>query len=122
MKPASLFLTEESLGINADLYELTMALAYFEAGCTTDRATFEVFAPKLSTKRNFYVAAGLEQVFHFLKCFKFGNESIEYLKRLPVFQTASDSFFEYLRHFEFTGDVYAMPEGTVFFAKEQKSY
>lgn len=118
MKPASLFLTEESLGINADLYELTMALAYFEAGCTTDRATFEVFAPKLSTKRNFYVAAGLEQVFHFLKCFKFGNESIEYLKGLPVFRTASNSFFEYLRNFEFTGDVYAMPEGTVFFAKE----
>lgn len=118
MKARSLFPTEETLAINTDLYELTMAAAYFEAGCTEDRATFELFAPKLPTSRSFLIAVGLEQSLHLLENVCFTDNIIRYLQSLDPFKSINSAFFDYLRAFRFTGDVYALPEGTVCFANE----
>lgn len=118
MKARSLFPTEETLAINTDLYELTMAAAYFEAGCTEDRATFELFAPRLPTSRRFLITVGLEQSLHLLENVCFTENTIRFLQSLDPFKSVNSAFFDYLRDFRFTGDVYALPEGTVCFANE----
>jgi len=113
-----LFPTRDTLGINTDLYELTMAAAYFQAGCAEKRATFELFTRRLPTNRSFLVAAGLEQALHFVLNVGFSDASLAYLQALPNFQHVDKSFFDYLKEFRFSGDVYAIPEGTIFFAHE----
>lgn len=100
-----------------DLYQLTMSGAYYECGFRQD-ATFEWFIRKLPQNRSYVLAAGLDNVLDFLQSFSFTQEEIDYLKSLPDFQTLPKDFFKYLRDLEFTGDVWAMPEGTVFFPGE----
>lgn len=116
-EPKSLFLTDNSLGIATDLYQLTMAAGYFEQKMQ-DIATFELFVRQLPKNRSYLVTAGLEQALHYLAHITFSPETIQFLRQLPIFNRVSQKFFEYLRSFAFTGSVYAMPEGTIAFAEE----
>src|SRR6202046_3882826 len=105
-------------GLSTDLYQLTMAAGYFEAGKQSEIATFELFFRRLPRYRNYVVAAGLAQAVDYLLNLKFTDEEIDYLRGLPQFQRVSTGFFEALRQLRFTGDVFAMPEGTPIFANE----
>jgi len=101
----------------ADLYELTMAAAYFENDFRAT-ASFELFVRSLPQERSFLVAAGLEQALEYLESVRFEASDITYLRRQPVFAHVSDAFFDYLKDFRFTGEVWAMPEGTPVFGEE----
>ena len=116
-QPRPLFLNNENLCIATDLYQLTMAAGYYE--CKKNHtSTFELFVRTLPENRSYLIAAGLEQVVHYLNNLKFTGEYIKYLKKLPVFKGVSNGFFKYLHNLRFSGDVYAVPEGTIFFANE----
>ena len=97
-----------------DLYELTMLQAYLERGME-ETAVFELFVRKLPPARGFLMAAGLEQVLDYLEALRFTPSDLDWLARDGRF---SHSFLNYLERFRFTGDVHAMPEGTVFFPHE----
>jgi nicotinate phosphoribosyltransferase len=101
-----------------DLYELTMAAGYFEAGKATEKAAFELSIRRLPKNRNFVLAAGLQQVVEYLLNLHFEAAEIDYLRGLPQFRNVSPGFFDYLRDFRFTGDLFAVPEGTPLFAGE----
>ncbi len=105
-------------GLLTDLYQLTMAAGYFESGHSADLATFELFVRKLPENRNFLVAAGLEQVVDYLVNLKFTKDEIDYLRGLPQFSSAPTGFFDSLANFRFTGDLYAVREGTPVFPGE----
>src|SRR5271154_154957 len=109
-------MTEYS-GLLTDLYELTMAAGYLQTRFD-GRATFELFVRHLPQRRNYLVAAGLEQAIEFLENVSFTVGEAEYLRRLPVFGNIREEFFSYLTKFRFTGDVWAMPEGTIVFPGE----
>jgi nicotinate phosphoribosyltransferase len=100
-----------------DLYELTMAAAYFDNNESGD-ATFELFARNFPKNRSYLVAAGLEQALAYLRELRFNADHIEFLRKHPSFKNVSRAFFDYLGEFEFRGDVWAIPEGTVFFTDE----
>ena len=104
-------------GLQTDLYELTMAAAYLETGFDA-KLTFELFVRHMPPRRNYLVAAGLDQALDYLENVNFSHDDIQYLRNLPVFRSIRDNFFEYLSRFRFSGDVWAMPEGTVFFPGE----
>jgi nicotinate phosphoribosyltransferase len=105
-------------GLLTDLYELTMAAGYFEAGKAAEKATFEFSFRRLPPNRNFILTAGLPQVVDYLLNLRFEEEEIRYLQSLAQFRHASAAFWDYLRAFRFTGDLFAMPEGTPVFAGE----
>ena len=105
-------------GLLTDLYELTMAAGYFEAGKTAERATFEIAIRRLPPHRNYVLAAGLPQIVDYLLNLSFTDEEVDYLRGLPQFRLVSPRFFEYLRGVRFTGDLFAVPEGTPLFAGE----
>ena len=105
-------------GLLTDLYELTMAAGYYEAGKVQQKATFELTIRRLPAHRNFVLAAGLPQAIDYLLNLSFSGEEIDYLRGLPAFARVSARFFDYLRGFRFTGDVFAVPEGTPLFAGE----
>ncbi len=107
----------EYSGLLTDLYELTMAAGYFQTRFDA-RATFELFVRNLPRDRNYLVAAGLEQGLEFLENVRFSAEEIRFLRGHPVFRNIRDEFFDYLGKFRFTGDVHALPEGTLVFAGE----
>jgi nicotinate phosphoribosyltransferase len=118
MTSASTMLTDSShSGLLADLYELTMAAGYFETRFEA-RATFELFVRRMPPRRNFLVAAGLEQALEFLENVHFTAEEIVYLRRHPAFARIGAGFFDYLAAFRFSGEVLAMPEGTLCFPGE----
>jgi nicotinate phosphoribosyltransferase len=100
-----------------DLYELTMAAAYFDNDETAE-ATFELFVRNLPRNRSYLIAAGLEQAVGYLKELRFTREHIRFLRKHPVFKDVSKEFFKYLSNFRFGGDVWAIPEGTAFFTDE----
>lgn len=95
-----------------------MAAGYFQAGKTRETATFELFFRKLPRYRNFVLAAGLAQAVDYLLNLHFTEEEVKYLETLPQFSRVPPEFFEALRAFRFTGDLFAMPEGTPIFAGE----
>ena len=105
-------------GLLTDLYELTMTAGYVEKGLTEAKASFEVFVRHLPAHRNYLVAAGLEQALAFLENVRFSEDDVAYVRRLPLFRQLDGAFFEFLAGFRFTGDVWAMPEGTIFFPGE----
>ncbi len=107
----------EHSGLLTDLYELTMAAGYLQTGFD-GKATFELFVRHLPQRRNYLVAAGLEQALEFLENVHFTPEEIDYLRRHRVFSHVREDFFAYLAKFRFTGDVWAMPEGTLVFPGE----
>src|SRR4051812_35833779 len=100
-----------------DLYELTMAAAYFACKFHA-RASFELFVRGLPRGRSYLVFTGLEQALDFLEDLQFKPQDIDYLRRHAMFARVPGEFWNYLREFRFTGDVWAMPEGTPFFAEE----
>ena len=104
-------------GLLTDLYELTMAAGYVQKRFDA-RATFELFVRSLPPHRNYLVAAGLEQALDFLENVRFSGEDIAYLQAQPFFRNVHSDFFDYLSRFHFTGDVWALPEGTIFFPGE----
>ncbi|HHT9138264.1 MAG TPA: nicotinate phosphoribosyltransferase [Candidatus Wunengus sp. YC60] len=116
-EPESLFLPENSLGIVTDLYQLTMSAGYFEQR-KQDVATFELSVRHLPKNRSYLIVAGLEQALHYLTHITFSEDTIQYLRQLPLFNHVSHDFFEYLKNFTFSGTVHAMPEGTIVFAEE----
>ena len=97
-----------------DLYQINMIQAYLDHG-ETKIAVFEFFVRNLPPRRGFLVAAGLEQALDFLENLRFPPEEIEWLRSTGRF---GNNLLDYLAGFRFTGDVHAMPEGTVFFANE----
>jgi nicotinate phosphoribosyltransferase len=97
-----------------DLYQLTMLQGYMARGME-EPAVFELFVRHLPSQRGFLVAAGLEQALDYLEQLRFTSTEIEWLASTNRF---SADFLAYLERFRFTGDVHAMPEGTVFFAAE----
>ena len=107
----------EDNALATDLYELTMAAAYFETH-EDARATFELFVRTFPKNRSYLIAAGLEQAVEYLRRLRFRDEHIKYLKKDPNFKNVSNRFFRHLKRLRFTGDVWAIPEGTVFFTNE----
>ena len=97
-----------------DLYQLTMLQGYYERNME-DLAVFEFFVRKLPKNRGYLVAAGLAQVLTYLEQLRFSSDEIEWLASTGQFQP---SMLDRLETLKFTGDVHAMPEGTVFFQNE----
>lgn len=108
-----MFLTESST-LLTDLYQLTMLQAYFEQGMN-DVAVFEFFVRRLPPNRGFLVAAGLEQALEYLEDLRFTDDELDWVRQSGRF---SADLADRLAGLRFTGDVHAMPEGTVFFADE----
>ncbi len=106
-----------SSALLTDLYELTMAAAYFE-NQVHDTASFELFVRALPENRCYLLLAGLEQILDYLENLRFTPEQIDHLRAQPVFARVSSEFFDYLAELRFTGEVWAMPEGTVVFGEE----
>jgi nicotinate phosphoribosyltransferase len=114
----SLLLVPDRLGLVTDLYELTMAAAYWCAGLADRVATFDLFFRELPPRRGYMIAAGLEQAVHYLLNLHFTEPDIAYVRSLPVFQHVPAGWFDALLRLRFTGDVWAMPEGTAAFPAE----
>ena len=104
--------------LNTDLYQLTMAAGYFAARKTDECATFEMTVRRLPENRNFLIAAGLQQAVEYLLKLQFKQDEVDYLKTLPQFAKAPAAFFDFLLNLRFTGDLFALPEGTALFANE----
>ncbi|MBR7096007.1 MAG: nicotinate phosphoribosyltransferase, partial [Clostridia bacterium] len=98
-----------------DFYELTMANGYFELGKGQEIAYFDVFFRQIPDGGGFAIAAGLEQVVDYIRELHFTEEDIAFLRGKGCF---SEGFLEYLSQFRFTGDIYAVPEGTPIFPGE----
>jgi nicotinate phosphoribosyltransferase len=98
----------------ADLYELTMMQAYLREGLS-ETAAFSLFVRRLPPTRNYLIACGLETVLDFLQHVKFSTDDISYLSSLSLF---TPEFLDWLLDFHFTGDVFAVPEGTPVFGNE----
>jgi nicotinate phosphoribosyltransferase len=107
-------MTERSSALLTDLYQINMMQAYLDHG-ETETAVFELFVRNLPPRRGFLVAAGLEQALHYLETLQFPPAEIEWLKSTGRFRT---NLLDCLAALRFTGDVHAVPEGTVFFANE----
>lgn len=103
--------------LQTDLYQLTMAAAYHAQG-HNPYATFELFVRKLPSQRSFLVAAGLEEALSALETLAFTPEEVDYIRQQPAFSSMSSDFFESLLTLRFTGEVWAVPEGTVVFPNE----
>ncbi|MDQ7011595.1 MAG: hypothetical protein Q9M29_07220, partial [Mariprofundaceae bacterium] len=97
-----------------DLYQLTMVQSYLDHGLT-GTASFEFFVRKMPAHRGFLLFCGLESVLNFLQSLQFNDSEIAWLKQSGRF---SESLTDYLADIRFTGDVDAMPEGTIFFPNE----
>ena len=105
--------------LSTDLYELTMIAGYFSRGRhESSTATFELFARRLPPNRAYLVAAGLDPLLQYLEDLRFAEEEIAWLGQLPAMARVPAAFLDYLRVFRFTGDVWAVPEGTPVFPNE----
>ena len=103
-----------NLTLLTDLYELTMMQGYFK-NPTNQTVIFDMFYRNNPCGGSFAITAGLEQMIEYIENLHFTDEDIEYLRSLNIFQ---EDFLEYLSSFHFTGDIYAIPEGTVVFPRE----
>ncbi|WP_456457055.1 nicotinate phosphoribosyltransferase [Thermovibrio sp.] len=97
-----------------DLYQLTMLYAYFKSG-KTQTTSFELFIRELPEKRNYLVFAGLKDAVNFIENLSFSKEDIDYLYSLNLFP---DDFLDFLKSFRFTGNLWALKEGEIFFQYE----
>ncbi|MCI8851981.1 MAG: nicotinate phosphoribosyltransferase [Lachnospiraceae bacterium] len=103
-----------NLTLMTDLYELTMMQGYFKSQ-TNETVVFDMFYRRNPCGNGFAIAAGLEQVMDYIKNLTFTPEDISYLRSLHLFD---EDFLDYLKDFHFSGDIYAIPEGTVVFPRE----
>lgn len=104
-----------NLTMLCDFYELTMAHGYFEHGYKDRITYFDLFYRRCPDGGGFAIAAGLEQIIEYIQELRFEPEDIEYLRGRKLF---SEEFLEYLANFKFTGDIWAVPEGTPVFPRE----
>jgi nicotinate phosphoribosyltransferase len=104
-----------NLSMLCDFYEFTMASGYYRNGFYKKVAYFDVFFRSLPDKGGFAIAAGLEQAIGYIQQLKFDSEDIKYLRSRKLFD---EGFLSYLEGFRFTGDIYAVPEGTPVFPNE----
>jgi nicotinate phosphoribosyltransferase len=104
---------DRPLALFTDLYELTMLRAYLELGID-QTAVFSLFVRRLPPERNFLVAAGLDDLLRAIETLRFSDVDLAYLKA----QGFPDAILGWLKDFRFSGDIHAMPEGTVFFENE----
>ena len=98
-----------------DFYELTMSNGYFQNGFYKRNVYFDVFFRKVPDNGGFAIAAGLENVIEYIRELHFDDDDIEFLRKKGIF---NEEFFKYLRNFKFSGDIYAVPEGTPVFPNE----
>jgi len=98
-----------------DLYQLTMVGGYYLLGKKDQKASFDYFFRKIPDEGGFCVAAGLEQLIQYIQDLHFSGEDMDYLKSLNLFPPG---VLEYFRDLRFTGDLYAVPEGTLVFPQE----
>lgn len=98
-----------------DFYELTMGNGYFETGKKDQICYFDIFFRRIPDGGGFAIAAGLEQAIDYIKHLSFSESDLDFLREKGIF---SEGFLNYLRHFHFTGDIYAVPEGTPIFPHE----
>ncbi len=105
----------ENKTIMTDLYELTMAQTYFNEGKTDEIAYFDVFYRTNPFKGGYAISGGLSDIIDYLNNFRFEDEDIDYLRSTSLF---TENFLEYLKKLKFTGDLYAMPDGTAIFPNE----
>jgi len=108
------WVSNSNVALFTDLYELNMLQSYFDEGMN-DVAVFDLFVRRLPSNRNYLVACGLEHTLQYLESLVFPDEAIDYLESINRF---SDAFLKSLRRLHFTGDVYAVPEGTLIYANE----
>ncbi len=106
---------KRNLTMVMDLYELTMANGYFNDGDMEARVAFDVFYRKNPDRGGFAIFAGLEQIVEYIENLHFSTEDIAYLRSLNTF---TDAFLDYLKNFQFQGDLYAFPEGTIMYPHE----
>ena len=104
-----------NLTLLTDLYELTMMQGYFEDKDINETVIFDVFYRSNPNNNGYAICAGLEQAIDYIKNLKFDEEDISYLRNLGIFK---EDFLEYLKSFKFTGDMYAIPEGSIMFPRE----
>lgn len=104
-----------NLTLLTDLYQLTMMNGYFENGVHEDIVVFDMFFRKNACKGGYTIVCGIEQFVDYVNNLHFSNEDIEYLKSLNLF---SDKFLKFLQEFKFTGDIYAVEEGSIMFPNE----
>ena len=106
---------KRNLTLLTDLYELTMMQGYYKNKNAENTVVFDVFYRENPFHGGYAICAGLDQVIEYIKDLHFDDEDIEYLRSMKVFD---EDFLEYLKDFKFTGDIYAIPEGTVIFPRE----
>ncbi len=104
-----------NIAMAMDMYELTMSNGYLAGKCQDMTAAFDVFYRNNPDQAGFAIFAGLEQVVQYIQNMHFDEEDVEYLRSQKLF---SEEFLDYLLHFKFKGDIYAMPEGTVIYPNE----
>ena len=107
-------MSKRNLTLLTDLYELTMMQGYYEKG-QNENVIFDVFFRQNPCNNGYSVCAGLDQVIDYIKNLHFTYEDVDYLRGLGIFK---EDFLHYLSGFHFSGDIYAIPEGTVVFPKE----
>lgn len=105
----------DNLTLLTDLYELTMMQGYFYSELKNKKAVFDLFFRKTPDKNGYVIACGLEQALDYVSTISFEDDDIAYLRGLNIF---TEDFLDYLKNFKFTGDIYAIPEGTVVFPNE----
>lgn len=108
-------MNKRNLTMLCDFYELTMANGYLRCGKQNQIAYFDVFFRDVPDGGGFAIAAGLEQIIEYIRDLKFNEDDIEYLREQKCFD---EEFLEYLKNFRFSGDIYAVPEGTPIFPRE----
>ncbi len=108
-------MSKQNLTLLTDLYELTMMQGYFKHKDRNETVIFDAFYRNNPCGGGYAILAGLEQVIQYIKDLHFDQEDIDYLKGLGIFE---DDFLAYLKNFKFSGDIYAIPEGTVMFPRE----
>ena len=105
----------QNLTLLTDLYELTMMQGYFKNRSANETVIFDLFYRSNPCGNGYSIMAGLEQAIKYVKELHFTKQDIEYLRSLNLFE---ENFLDYLADFKFTGDIYAIPEGTVIFPRE----
>ena len=108
-------MNNQRLELVADFYEYTMANGYFNKNMEDRVAYFDVFFRKVPDEGGYAIVAGLEQIINYIRNVSFDEEDISYLRKQNKF---TEEFLNYLENFRFTGDIWAIPEGTVVFPNE----
>ena len=106
---------KRNLAMLFDFYEMTMANGYFRKGMKDDITYFDIFFRRVPDGGGFAIAAGLQQLIEYIEDLHFDEEDLDYLRSKNLFE---EDFLDYLRNFRFTGDIWAVPEGTPVFPNE----